>query len=120
MISDGEGNDGESRDDQSEGSQATNVEEGPGYGVAQHASELPAGMKPDDLVWMAQFVAFVSQVLCYSEQWALLISVGDRAHNLFPAHLLAPLDKKDTSNQPLPLVWSTAEVTCRHGHGWID
>ena len=59
---------GASRDDESEGTQDTNVEEGPGYGVSQHATHLPPGMRPDDLLWMAQYVAFTSQALCYAEQ----------------------------------------------------
>ena len=78
--------------------------------MSQHATGLPLGMVPDDLAWMAQLVGFTSQALLYAQQWALVLSMGDRAHNLFPLHLLAPLDQRDPDAVPPSLLWSSAEV----------
>ena len=90
--------------------------------MSQHATGLPLGMVPDDLAWMAQLVGFTSQALLYAQQWALVLSMGDRAHNLFPLHLLAPLDKRDPDAVPPSLLWSSAEVRtttrCRGTAGW--
>jgi hypothetical protein len=68
------------------------------------------GMRPEDLVWMAQFVAFTSQALVYAGKWSHVVTLGDRAHNLFPLHLLAPIDKRDPDMAAPCLVWSSAEV----------
>lgn len=86
------------------------AEEGPGYGVSQHAAGLPLGMVPDDLAWMAQVVAYTCQALLYAQQWSLVVSVGDRAHNLFPLHLMDPVDKRDPDAASPSLLWSAAEV----------
>ena len=100
-------------DDGSEGSHDTKQEQGPGFGVSDTATSLPQGMQPDDLMWMSQLLAFVSQALCYAGQWCCLIHFTDKCHNLFPAHLLAPVDPLDPDAKPKSLEWSMAEVRLR-------
>jgi hypothetical protein len=97
-------------DSKSEGSHDTKAEEGPGFGVSDTAEQLPPGVKPDDLAWMAQLLSFTAQALCYAGQWTFLIHFTDRCHNVFPAHLLAPRDPHDPDGQQKPLIWSMAEV----------
>lgn len=100
-------------DSKSEGSHDTKQEQGPGYGVSDTATALPPGVTPDDLVWMAQFLSFTSQALVYGEAWAVLVHFTDRVHNVFPIHLLDPIDPHDTDLQAKPLTWSMAKV-CSH------
>jgi hypothetical protein len=119
LCSEGAGEEGGGSidDDGSEGSKDTNVEEGAGFGVAEHADRLPAGVVPDDLVWMASYLAFTAQVLTYAEQWQLLLNVTDRTHNVFPAQLIAPADPHDPDSGPLAVVWSAADVRSANACG---